>query len=89
MGVVGNGIMPGSRPNASASTARAPRRLVLLAGGDESESVTVLREYQGPEVSGTQVHADLQALAQEHHGRTIAAEWQGSLGWVRFLWCRK
>jgi len=66
-----------------------PRRLVLLTAGEESAVGSVLREYQGGEVSGHKLHADLQALAQEHQGQTVAAEWQGPLGWMRFLWCQK
>jgi hypothetical protein len=89
MGVNGNGIVPVSRPNPSSATPRTPRRLVLVAAGEESEVVAVLREYQGSEVSGAKLHADLQTLAQEHEGQTVAAEWLGPLGWTRFLWCRK
>jgi hypothetical protein len=70
-------------------TPRAPRRLVLLREGDQSEVERVLAEHAGNEISGTRLHAELQRLAGEHPGRCVAAEWQGPLGWTRFLWCRK
>ena len=70
-------------------TPRAPRRLVLLGGGEHSEVTQVLAEYEGAEVSGKHLHADLQRLAEEHRGRCVAGEWRGPLGWTRFLWCRK
>lgn len=85
MGV--NGIPPSSQN--AAMDGRAPRRLVLLADGEDSAVKQVLAEYRGAEISGTRLHADLQRLADEHRGRTVAAEWQGALGWTRFLWCRK
>jgi hypothetical protein len=72
-----------------ATAERAPRRLVLLREGEQSEVESILVEYQGAEISGNKLHADLQRLAQEHAGRTIAAEWLGPLGWTRFLWCKK
>jgi hypothetical protein len=62
---------------------------VLLASGEDSAIAEVLAEYQGAEVSGKRLHADLQRLAAQHPGRCVAAEWLGSLGWTRFLWCRK
>jgi hypothetical protein len=68
---------------------RAPRRIVLLAGDKDSEALQVLKEYASAEVSGDRLHADIQALAAEHPGRTVAAEWLGALGWTRFLWCKK
>jgi hypothetical protein len=71
------------------SPARAPRRLVLLQEGENSDMERVLQEYTGSAISGTQLHEDLQRLAAEHPGRCIAAEWLGPLGWTRFLWCRK
>jgi hypothetical protein len=76
-------------PGSSSSTLRAPRRLVLLADGEDSAVREVLTEYRGAEVSGKRLHADLQRLAAEHSGRCVAAEWLGPLGWTRFLWCRK
>jgi hypothetical protein len=71
------------------SAPRAPRRLVLLEEGEDSAVEKVLREYTASEISGTRLHADLQRQAEEHPGRCIAAEWQGPMGWTRFLWCRK
>jgi len=91
MGISGNGVSA-SRNNGStppSSTPRTPRRLVLLRGDEDSEVAAVLAEYQGADVSGNRLHADLQRQAAEHPGRCIAAEWLGKLGWTRFLWCRK
>jgi hypothetical protein len=68
---------------------RAPRRIVVLAGDESSEVRQVLADYRGAEVSGRRVHDELQKLAAQHPGRLIAAEWEGPLGWTRFLWCRK
>ena len=70
-------------------TERAPRRIVLLVGDEQSEVLQVLAEYRGTEVSGRRVHEDLQKLAAKHPGRHVAAEWEGPLGWTRFLWCRR
>jgi hypothetical protein len=71
------------------SSDRAPRRIVLLAGDEQSEVAEVLREYAPQEVSGGRLHKDVQELAGRHAGRLVAAEWQSKLGWTRFLWCRK
>jgi hypothetical protein len=76
-------------PPPTSSSPRVPRRVVLLADGEDSEVVQVLREYSGAEVSGKRIHADLQRFAAEHRGRHVAVEWLGTLGWTRFLWCRK
>jgi hypothetical protein len=62
---------------------------VLLQAGEDGPVETVLQEYAGGEISGTRLHADLQRQAEQHPGRCVAAEWQGALGWTRFLWCRK
>jgi hypothetical protein len=69
--------------------ARAPRRIVLLADGDDSDVAEVLKEYAPDAVSGNKLHEDVQRMAGERAGRTVAAEWLGPLGWTRFLWCRK
>jgi hypothetical protein len=93
MGTTGNGIPPASlngRPaDPATATKRCPRRLVLLSSDEGSAVERVLREYQGPEISGNRLHADVQQFAGDHPGRCVAAEWLGSLGWTRFLWCRK
>jgi hypothetical protein len=81
-----NGVAPVRRP--VSSSPRCPRRVVLLRGDENGEVEQVLIEYQGAEVSGKRLHADVQRLADEHRGRFIAAEWFGPLGWTRFLWCR-
>jgi hypothetical protein len=72
-----------------AATEPAPRRLVLLVGDEHSEVAEVCAEYRGTETSGKRIHEDLQKFADEHPGRLIAAEWQGPLGWTRYLWCRR
>jgi hypothetical protein len=89
MGVNGTGTLPNSPKPPATSTPRAPRRLVLLRDGEESDVAAVLREYQGSAISGKRLHADLQQHAAENVGRCVAAEWLGPLGWTRFLWCRK
>jgi hypothetical protein len=91
MGQSSNGAAPSgngaSRP--VSSSPRCPRRVVLLEDGDENGPVEcVLLEYQGAEVSGKRLHADVHRLADAHRGRCVAAEWLGPLGWTRFLWCR-
>lgn len=68
---------------------RAPRRLVLLQGDDQSPIESTLKSLEGADVSGKRLHRDIQELAESHRGRTVAAEWLGPLGWSRFLWCRK
>jgi hypothetical protein len=68
---------------------RAPRRVVLLAGDENSEVAEVLSEYTGNEASGVKVHGDLARFAAAHPGKVVAAEWLGPLGWTRFLWGRK
>jgi hypothetical protein len=85
----GNGTANGAKAPAVTKTVRAPRRLVLLEGDETSAVREVLAEYEGAEVSGQRLHADVQRLAQLHRGRHVAAEWLGPLGWTRFLWCRK
>ena len=76
-------------PNPVEDSARAPRRIVLLADAEDSSVERVLLEYDGRDLSGKQFHADVQRLAAEHRGRCVAGEWFGPLGWTRFLTCRK
>ena len=84
-----NGASSSGNGSAAHSSPRCPRRVVLLCDGEASEAERVLLEYQGAEISGKRLHADVQRLAAEHRGRYVAAEWLGPLGWTRFLWCRK
>jgi hypothetical protein len=86
MGLSSNGT---TAKSIASSSPRCPRRIVLLREGEDSESERVLLEYQGSEVSGKRLHADVQRLADEYRGRLVAAEWLGPLGWTRFLWCRR
>lgn len=95
MGMQGNGVnhpggngIPFRAPGPVPADARCPRRLVLLADGEESTVRDVLAEFRGADVSGRRLHAELQRLAGEHPGQFVAAEWRGKLGWTRFLWCR-
>ena len=76
-------------PPAPNSTLRAPRRVVLLADGEDSPVEQVLVEYQGAEAHTAPLHEDVQRFAAAHRGQLVAAEWLGPLGWVRFLWCRR
>ncbi len=92
MSRIGNGVGHANGNNkspSSPSSARCPRRVVLLADGEQSDVGEVLLEMPGEEVSGKRLHAEVQRLAREHVGATIAAEWLSPLGWTRFLWCRK
>lgn len=63
----------------------APRRVVLLAGGEHGPAERVLAELRGPWAA--RVHEQLRRLARLHWGRRCAAEWLGPRGWVRFAWC--
>jgi hypothetical protein len=76
-------------PEKKGPTERAPRRIVLLSAGEQSEVQSVLAEYRGADVSGTRLHQDLVKHAEEHRGQMVAGEWEGPLGWTRFLWCRR
>lgn len=87
MAQTGNGKSNGG--NRETTSPRIPRRMVLLADGEDSPAETVLAEYRGPEISGRRVHEDVQRFAAQHPGRFVAAEWLGPLGWTRFLWCKK
>jgi hypothetical protein len=91
MGVNGNGIVSHleTNTNGTGGTPRVPRRVVLLASDQQSDVTEVLAEYKGSDVSGNRLHADVQRLATEHAGTWIAAEWLGSRGWNRYLWCRR
>jgi hypothetical protein len=80
---------PAQPPAPAKGVDRNPRRLVLLAGEPNGPVEEVLAEYQGADVSGNRLHADLQRLSEEHTSRYVAAEWHGPLGWTRFLWRRK
>jgi hypothetical protein len=68
---------------------RCPRRLILLCEGEQSPAEAVLVEYHGKDIVGSRLHADLQRCAEEYPGRVVAAEWEGPLGWTRFMWCMK
>jgi hypothetical protein len=87
MSVQSNGTHPA--PVNSGSTPRCPRRVVLLKGDDQSGVEKVLAEFEGAQVSGRRLHEEIRQLATRHPGRRLAAEWHGSLGWTRFLWCSR
>jgi hypothetical protein len=70
-------------------SARTARRIVLLAADDHSELERILVEYAAAEVHTANLDEDLERFANEYRGRTIAAEWEGPRGRVRFLWCCK
>jgi hypothetical protein len=72
-----------------AASERVPRRIVLLQDTEQSDAIEVLLELHGEEITGKRVHAEIQKQAAAHLGRYVAAEWNGTLGWTRFLWCKK
>ena len=77
---------------AAASKASLLLRVEDLQHGQrdgQSDVAEVCAEYRGADATGTRVHEDLQKYAADHPGRFVAAEWEGPLGWTRFLWCRK
>jgi hypothetical protein len=76
------------QPPGAAEGKMRPRRLVLLAGGEQSVIERVLAEYTGAEGRGKDVHAEIEKVAAQHPGKCVAVEWHGPLGWTRFLWCR-
>jgi hypothetical protein len=86
--VNGNGHGSPQR-NGLTKTERAPRRIVLLTDGEQSEAGDVLIEMHGPDISGKRLHGEIQTHAAAHPDCWVAAEWLGNLGWTRFLWCRK
>lgn len=62
-------------------TPPAPRRVVLLAGGRDSEILRVLEEPAA--IDGIRRTRE---LAAQHPGNTVALEWLSKQGWVRFTW---
>ncbi len=79
----------GSAARAEPAAPRCPRRVVLLAGDEHSDVLEVLASFEGTEVSGARLHAELPRRAASHSGRWVAGEWLGTLGWTRFVWCRR
>ena len=60
----------------SEPTVRAPRRVVLLAGDEQSEAAEVLHEYSGTQVGASRIHADLVragGLYQRLHALELSA----------------
>ena len=70
-------------------SARNPQRIVLLAGDEHSEVKSVLAAYPCADLEKVNVNAEVPKFAAEHPGKLVAVEWQDSLGWRRFLWCRR
>jgi hypothetical protein len=66
-----------------------PRRIVRLKGDDKSEVNEVLATYEGSQTFGSKIHAELHNYATKHPGETVAIEWLGNMGWVRFATCRE
>ena len=89
VGTTINGKTGPAKPATTTGSPRNPRRVVLLAGGEQGHVSKVLLEMPAEEVSGNRLHAEVQRLAREHAGAIVAAEWLGPLGWTRFLWCHK
>jgi hypothetical protein len=75
--------------NGHTSKERTPRRIVLLTDGEQSRVGDVLLELRGREITGNRLHTEIQSLATAHPNCWVAAEWLGTLGWTRFLWCKK
>jgi hypothetical protein len=88
-----NGVNPvnngTAKPATNSSNERAPRRIVLLTGDEQSAADEVLLELRGDLITGKRLHAEIQQQAAAHPGSWVAAEWLGNLCWTRFLWCRK
>lgn len=74
---------------ASSVSAAPPRRIVLLAGDNDSAVKKVLAEYDAAEGAKVDAHEQARRLAAEHAGQCVAIEWQGDKGWMRFAWCRR
>jgi hypothetical protein len=85
----GFGHANGKTRETNKTTARIPRRIVLLMNGEQSAVSEILVEPNGHAITGNRMHAEIQIQAAAHPGKTVAAEWLGSLGWTRFLWCTK
>ncbi len=68
---------------------RIARRIVRLKGDTKSEVQEVVATFEGDKVIGSKIQAELQTLAKKHAGETVALEWLGNMGWVRFVTCRK
>jgi hypothetical protein len=86
---MGNGTNGTGKQAVPGASQRSARRIVLLSGDEHGEVSRVLLEMKADEISGRRLHAEVQRLAQEHAGTIVAAEWLSTLGWTRFLWCRK
>jgi hypothetical protein len=65
------------------------RRIVRLKSDAESDVREVLATFEGTEIIGSKIHAEVQRLAAKYPGEVIALEWLGNMGWVRFLTCKK
>jgi len=68
---------------------KIPRRIVRLKGDGQSDVKEVLATYDGSQVIGSKIHAELQNFAAKHPGATVAIEWLGNMGWARFATCSK
>ena len=78
-----------TRQPPTTASERTPRRVVLLKDGEQSAADKTLVELRGADITGKRLHGEIQKQAAAHPGRWVAAEWLGSLGWTRFLWCKK
>jgi hypothetical protein len=66
-----------------------PRRIVRLKGDAESKVREVLASFEGSEIVGSKIHAEVERFATQFPGEVIALEWLGNIGWVRFLTCKR
>ena len=66
-----------------------PRRIVLLREDERSDVRLVLAEFSGADVDAADFGTLLDQHAEQHAGKWVAVEWQGGLGWKRYLSCRR
>ena len=83
-----NGTVTPTPADSSLKT-RVPRRIVRVAGDETGPVAVVLASFEGADIVGSKLHAEVQKLADQYRGEFIALEWLGKLGWVRYVTCRK
>lgn len=62
---------------------------MLLRDDEQSDVRVVLAELSGPDIDAADFNVLLDQHADQHVGKWVAVEWQGSDGWRRFLWCKR